>query len=66
MKVYAVFYVEYIEPTMDCFNHLEKIFDSETKAKEYVERKGGDYIMKEITVEQENKNESLHRNKTRI
>jgi hypothetical protein len=50
MKVYAVFYVEYIEPTMDCFNHLEKIFDSEAKAKEYVERKGGDYMMKEIEV----------------
>lgn len=50
MKVYAVFYVEYIEPTMDCFYHLEKIFDSEAKAKEYVERKGGDYMMKEIEI----------------
>jgi hypothetical protein len=51
MKLFAVFYVEYNEPAMQCFDHLEKVFDSEAKAKEYVERKGGDYIMKEITVE---------------
>jgi len=54
MKVYAVFYVEYIETIMEWSDHLEKlekVFDSDTKAKEYVERKGGDYIMKEITVE---------------
>jgi ABC-type Fe3+-hydroxamate transport system substrate-binding protein len=54
MTVYAVFYVEYIEAIMEWSDHLEKlekVFDSEAKAKEYVERKGGDYIMKEITVE---------------
>lgn len=51
MKVYAVFYVEYNEYTMECFDYLEKVFDSEAKAKEYVERKGGDYKMKEFTVE---------------
>lgn len=54
MKVYAVFYVEYIEAILEWSDHfetLEKVFDSEAKAKEYVERKGGDYIMKELVVE---------------
>lgn len=37
----------------DHLEKLEKVFDSEAKAKEYVERKGGDYMMKEVTVEQE-------------
>lgn len=54
MKVYAVFYVEYVEAIMEWSDHLEKlekVFASEAKAKEYVERKGGDYITKELVVE---------------